>query len=349
MVPAFLRAGLRGLSFGYTVAVTLRNWLFDWGWKKSFPPGVPVVSVGNLTTGGTGKTPMVAFLANWFQDQNIKPAILSRGYHSLDGQANDEKLVLDQLCPGILHLQNPNRVASAKTAIQEHQSQVLVLDDGFQHRRLKRDLDLVLIDATCPFGYEAILPRGLLREPRSSLKRADFVIITRADQVEDEQREQIRSTIRKYHPTVPIGEVAFAPTRLVNAHGETCDFSALKNQPATAFCGIGNPMAFRQTLGLCGVTVEDAGFQTFADHHHYTAKELETLGQLAKDRNATAVLTTQKDLVKISRTHLQDVPLWAVEIGPDWQTGEDLLTARLQELIDRRVCPDGSLDYTDPI
>jgi tetraacyldisaccharide 4'-kinase len=173
-----------------------RNRLFDWGWKRTHQADVPVVSVGNITTGGTGKTPLVAFLANWFQDQGQKPAILSRGYRAVDGGPNDEKLVLDLLCPGIMHLQNPDRVASARHAVTAQQVQVLVLDDGFQHRRLARDLDLVLIDATCPWGYGAVLPRGLLREPRSGMKRADLAIITRADQVSEADRRRIQDEIQ---------------------------------------------------------------------------------------------------------------------------------------------------------
>ncbi|MCA9071397.1 MAG: tetraacyldisaccharide 4'-kinase, partial [Planctomycetaceae bacterium] len=140
---ALLRAGLRGLSFGYLAGISVRNRLFDWGLKSVHNAEVPVVSVGNITTGGTGKTPMVAFLVNWFREQGVTPAILSRGYRAVDGGANDEKLVLDQLCPGVLHLQDPDRVASAQKAVKEYQGQVLVLDDGFQHRRLGRSLDLV--------------------------------------------------------------------------------------------------------------------------------------------------------------------------------------------------------------
>jgi tetraacyldisaccharide 4'-kinase len=275
---------------------------------------------------------LVAFLANWFQDQGQKPAILSRGYRAVDGGPNDEKLVLDLLCPGIMHLQNPDRVASARHAVTAQQVQVLVLDDGFQHRRLARDLDLVLIDATCPWGYGAVLPRGLLREPRSGMKRADLAIITRADQATEADRLRIKSEIHKFHPGLLIAEVAFVPKRLVNVEGESADFETFQKKPAVAFCGIGNPKGFQNTLAVCGLVLDASRFQTFADHHHYSSADLESLGQLAHQKQATGLFTTQKDLVKIPRTDIAGVPLWAVEIGVEWLSGEDFLLSRLQEL-----------------
>ncbi len=316
---------------GYCLAVAFRNCLFDWGLKGIHPADVPVISVGNLTAGGTGKTPVVAFLANWFRERGIGAAILSRGYRSAEGGVNDEKLVLDQLCPGVPHLQNPDRVASARQAAKEHHAQLLILDDGFQHRRLRRDLDLVLIDATCPWGYGAVLPRGLLREPKSSLRRADLVILTRTDQVSENRRAEILKEIHRIHPQLPCVEAAFVPRRLINADGEACDFENLKGRPVAAFCGIGNPAGFRQTLTSCGLEVEECGMRTFPDHHHYSDEDFKALGQWAGDQNAAALLTTQKDLVKIPHSHLGDVPVWAVEIGAELVRGADLLISRLEE------------------
>jgi tetraacyldisaccharide 4'-kinase len=331
---SLFRAGLRCLSLGYAGGTAFRNRLFDAGWKKMHPAYVPVVSVGNITTGGTGKTPMVALLANWFHEKGVKPAILSRGYRAAAGGANDEKLVLDQLCRGIVHLQNPNRVASAQEAVNEHQAQVLILDDGFQHRRLARDLDLVLIDATCPWGYGNLLPRGLLREPLSGLKRADLAIITRADQVPEAELAQIRQVIEKHHPGLEGALAAFAPKRLVNAEGQTAMFDEFRGQPIAAFCGIGNPQGFRQTLQDCGWSLEDSRFRTFPDHHHYTETDFTEIGKLAQQEKASAILTTQKDLVKIPRTELDGLALWAVEIGVEWLSGEELLLRRLEGLLE---------------
>ena len=328
---ALARAGLRVLSFGYRAGVSFRNRLYDRGLKTSHQAGVPVISVGNLTTGGTGKTPIVAFLANWFRERGIRVAILSRGYRSVDGGANDEKLVLDQLCPTVPHLQNPDRVASARQAVEEHHAQLLILDDGFQHRRLGRDSDLVLIDATCPWGYGALLPRGLLREPKTSLHRAGLVILTRADQIPETRRAQILQEIQQIHPQLPSVEAAFVPRRLINALGETCDFETLQGRPVSAFCGIGNPTGFLQTLASCGLGIEESQLRTFPDHHHYTAEDCQALGVWAGELPAAALLTTQKDLVKIPQSHLGEVPVWAVEIGAELGSGAAGLISRLEQ------------------
>src|SRR4029077_10261881 len=140
-----------------------RNLAFDHGWKTSVKVGVPVVSVGNLTLGGTGKTQCVEYLAKLFRGNDLQVAILSRGY-GMDRGPNDEALVLEENCPDVPHLQGPDRATLAQTAIEELESDLLILDDGFQHRRLHRDLDIVLIDATCPWGLGYLFPRGLLRE-----------------------------------------------------------------------------------------------------------------------------------------------------------------------------------------
>ena len=320
-----LRGGLAVLSVGYGLAIRARNAAFDIGLKRSHAATVPVISVGNLTTGGTGKTPVVGFLANWFHEQGVKAALLSRGYRSLDGHENDEKLVLDQLCPHTPHVQNPDRVAGAKQAVTEHGAELILLDDGFQHRRLKRDLDIVLVDALNPWGYNRLLPRGLLREPISGLKRADLVIITRADQCSADEKQAIIKRIHQTRDNDEHVEVAFKPQGLVDANGNTCGFDSLTGTQVAAFCGIGNPAGFRSTLTSAGLQVPDDAFQAFPDHHHYTAADLTRLADLAKQQAATACVTTLKDLVKIRQTNLEGLPLWAVEIGVEVLQGASLL------------------------
>ena len=160
LLAAVTRWGLSMLTPCYRAGVSIRNQLFDLGWKRVHHVDVQVISVGNLTTGGTGKTPMVAWLAEWFRSQGKQPCIVSRGYRSLDEGGNDERRVLEQLCPNVPHEQNRDRVVAARRAIETHKSDVLILDDGFQHRRLSRDVDIVLIDALNPWGYGRLLPRG---------------------------------------------------------------------------------------------------------------------------------------------------------------------------------------------
>lgn len=362
---AAARIALTAASLPYGLVTRARGLAYDAGLLHAHRVSVPVISVGNITTGGTGKTPMVAWLANWFQRHELRVAILSRGYKSLSDAANDEKLVLDQLCPGIPHLQQPDRVASAARACQEFGSQVLVLDDGFQHRRLARDLDIVLIDALNPFGYGHLLPRGLLREPLDALRRADLVVLTRADQCADEAKAAIRRTLAKYRNSDELIEVAFVPVGLRNASGTTIDFEVgssvgpncgqpklqidncklqianfgeglfgeSSSQTVGAFCAIGNPDGFRRTLADLGVAV--GYFRTFPDHHHYTSVDLDELVAAARSAGCGALLTTQKDLVKIQKDELSGLPLWAVQIGVRFLSGEDRLTAALDKLRSR--------------
>ena len=183
--------GLRLAEVPYAAVMRLRNGLYDWSVLGSCRAGVPVVSVGNLTLGGTGKTPMVAWLASWFRRRGAAVAILSRGYRAGSGGQNDEALELAHGLPGVLHLQDPQRVRAARHAVEEHHCQVLLLDDAFQHRRIARDVDIVLLDALEPFGWERVFPRGMLREPLAGLARAQVVALSRADAVDVETREAI--------------------------------------------------------------------------------------------------------------------------------------------------------------
>ncbi len=293
-------------------------------------PPVPVISVGNLTAGGTGKTPFVAHLVHWFRDRGVRVGILSRGYRALPGEVNDEKLVLDRLCPGVPHFQHKDRLQSAHIAVSEHGAELLILDDGFQHRRLARDLDVVLIDALNPWGYGHLLPRGLLREPPAALRRADLVVLTRADQCTDEGRQKILNCLRTLVGGDNCVQVVFAARRLRNSSGEVAEFGSLAGQTIAAFCGIGNPENFRQTLDRLGLTVRL--FRSFADHHHYTHRDLAEIAEQARAAGAEAILTTHKDLVKINRDDLEDRPLWAVDIETQILCGGERLEHHLNQM-----------------
>ncbi len=324
------RGGLAFASLFYAAAARARNAAFDVGLLRAHRAPVPVVSVGNLTTGGTGKTPIVAAIVEWFTAHGVRPAILSRGYRALEGAVNDEKLVLDQLCPGVPHLQGANRVESARAACERHGAQVLVLDDGFQHRRLARNLDLVLIDALDPWGAGHLLPRGLLREPRAGLRRAHAVILTRADQCPPDQKARLIDDIRRFGPDAPPIEIEFRPTGLINAAGEQAPVESLS--AVAAFCGIGNPDGFRRTLADAGVKCI-AAFRAFRDHHHYSAADLDDLARWAAAQQATALVTTQKDLVKIPQTRLGEAPLWALTVRARFTAGAERFSALLQDLV----------------
>jgi len=330
--PTLSRLGLRALSWPYGLVVWLRNRAFDAGLKRVHRVPVPVISVGNVTVGGTGKTPFVAHLVHWLSERGIQAALVSRGYRALPDETNDEKRLLKQLCPGVPHRQNPDRVAAARAVCREDGAKAIVLDDGFQHRRLGRDLDIVLIDALNPWGYDALLPRGLLREPVASLSRANVIVLTRVDQCSAEQRQQILARIHNLQPAAACVEVAYPPVRLVNVAGQRNELSSIAGEPVIAFCGIGNPDAFGQSLRDAGCNLKQ--LCPFPDHHHFQTGELDDLSRLAEETGAATVLTTQKDLVKIDRTELGGCPLWAVEIGAEIVTGADQLDRRLEKLFD---------------
>lgn len=329
LIPAGLRAACAGASWGYGAAIHARNWAFDSGWNESISVGVPVVSLGNITTGGTGKTPMVAYFAEMLRNRGYRPGIVSRGYRSLTDQTNDERLVLEQLVSGVPQVLNRDRVAGANTAIQEHGCDVVLLDDGFQHRRLRRDLDVVLIDATRPWGFGHLLPRGLLREPLSSLRRADLVLITRCDQVSGDELTAIRQTLLKYRGTSDVVDIRFVPRQLRNVRGDVRSLSLLKTEKCLPFCGIGNPEGFRRMLAGLGVAQPPV---VFPDHHHYQSADVMRLAQQADEANASVCVTTQKDLVKFAESQLSDRPLWAVEIAAEVTSGVELMDHALNSV-----------------
>jgi tetraacyldisaccharide 4'-kinase len=331
VLAACSRLGLYLASLPYHLVVRGRNLGHDRGWLTSYGVAAPVISVGNLTVGGTGKTPCVAFVANHYRQRDYRVCILSRGYGA-QGETSDEARVLEEELNDVPHLQGPDRVQLARVALEELESEILVLDDGFQHRRLNRDLDLVLIDATDPWGQGYLLPRGLLREPRSSLRRAHLAILTRCDQVAPPQLEQVRQQVRRLAPQLPLAETRHRPTQWSNSAGETLALDDLSSRPAAAFCGIGNPQAFRRTLDDLGVEVR--AFRTYPDHHRYArADVLELEDWLSALPGDVVVLTTQKDLVKLRITHLGDRPLWALRIQLHFQVGQELLEQHLDALL----------------
>jgi tetraacyldisaccharide 4'-kinase len=335
-VAAIARGGLTFASLFYGAAIRLRNQAFDVGAIRASRASVPVISVGNLTAGGTGKTPIVAAIVDWCTSHGLRPVILSRGYRSHADGVNDEKLVLDRLCPSVIHLQGPDRVDLARVACDQHSAQVLILDDGFQHRRLARDLDLVLIDALEPWGAGRLLPRGLLREPRSSLQRASAVILTRVDQCGPQAKTRILEEIRCYgRDEAPI-EAVFRPCGLVNAQGDRASVESLHT--VAAFCGIGNPEAFRRTLIDAGIR-QIAAFRSFRDHHHYSAEDLEGLARWGREQGASALVTTLKDLVKIPHGRLGDLPLWALNIRAEFMVGDERFSNQLQNLATSAPAP----------
>lgn len=329
--PSWLDQSLRCLlRLGcplYLGVVIFRNWLFDRGFKRTFRCSIPVISIGNLSVGGTGKTPAVAWLVQWLQRQGLRVVLLSRGYGRLADGCNDEALELELKIPGVPHFQHWDRVASAQRAIQEFNAQVLVLDDGFQHRRLARDLEIVLVDATDSPAAQWLLPAGLRREPFSSIRRAHVVLITRTDQVDSATANQIAESIVKYNPQAVCIRTAHQAHSLFSYPDQYQPLERLRGTRVFAFCGIGNPKAFFDTLEKQDAII--VGRRAWPDHHAYTRQDLQRLADISQQYPDSALICTMKDWVKIRLATIGSSPLWALRV--DLKTLDD--DSNLQKML----------------
>ncbi len=232
LTAAALRGLLRVAETPYSLAVQYRNRRYDRGRAEIHNVGVPVISVGNLTLGGTGKTPVVKWLTRRLQDLGASVVLLSRGYGAATGEQNDEARELAQALPNVPHLQNRDRVSAARQAISQFHPDVFILDDGFQHRRMARDLDIVLLDALEPFGFEHVFPRGTLREPLAGLKRADIICLSRADAVSADERDAIRRRAAQLAPAAAWCEIAHVPSGILNCEGVSKPLEHLRGKRA---------------------------------------------------------------------------------------------------------------------
>lgn len=325
------RVGLRCLETPYTAAVRWRNWRYDTGRAATHHPGVPVLCVGNLTLGGTGKTPLVRWIAQWLRDREVRVALVSRGYMSARGASNDEAMELAARLPGVPHIQNPDRVVAARRAVEQFGAQLILLDDGFQHRRLARELDIVLLDALEPLGFEHVFPRGTLREPLAGLRRADVVALSRADMLAPSDRQRVARRVEHLAPGAVWLEVIHAPRCFVRHDGRQESLDMLREHRVAAFCGLGNPAGFRHTLAQCGCQL--AAFREFDDHHRYDQADVDALAVWADALDIDAVVCTHKDLVKLGTNQLGRHPLWAVAIDIAFLAGQAEFENRLAQFL----------------
>jgi tetraacyldisaccharide 4'-kinase len=325
------RGLLRAIETPYTAAVRLRNWRYDTGRARIERASVPVVSVGNLTLGGTGKTPAVEWLAKWYAARGVRVALVSRGYGARPGRANDESLELAQKLPGVPHVLDADRVRGAKRAVEQFGCQLVLLDDGFQHRRLHRDLDIVLVDALEPFGFGHVFPRGTLREPLAGWRRADVVMLTRAELVDQAARQQIRAQLALRAPEAVWVEAHYTARGLLAPDGRERPLAELQARRVAAFCGIGNPEGFRRSLERCGFEI--AALRALADHFAYRPADAAALESWASSLDVAAVVCTCKDLVKVGPLWNGRMPLWALASSLEIASGLPELQAVLERSI----------------
>ncbi len=291
------RAALAVAERAYAAVIAARNARFERQPDRVVHVGVPVISVGNLTTGGTGKTPLVIDLTKRLQARGRRVGVISRGYRSARGHRSDEERLVRRHCPNVITMARPKRIVAARVVVDGQRCDCVIADDAFQHRQLGRDLDIVVIDALRPFGHGHLLPRGLLREPIESLHRADLVVISRADQVKAPELAAIAARVQRVRPDLPIIRARHRPGGFWSLDG-----SEPRDVPAGArglcFAGIGNPAAFVATLQSLGI--EPQRSMWWPDHHAYTWRNVGRVLLTAFSNRAEWVLTTEKDAVKLA-------------------------------------------------
>jgi tetraacyldisaccharide 4'-kinase len=312
------RVALAPLAGGYIVAAEARQRLYDWHLLPTHPTAVPAISVGNLTVGGTGKTPVAAWLVSVLRARGHRPGIVLRGYG--DG---DEVLVHQVLNPGTPTIANPDRIAGIRGAAEQG-SDVVVLDDAFQHRRARRILDLVLVSADAWSTMRWPIPAGPWREPLRALRRASVVLITR--KVADGPTvAAVTAAIRRVAPAVPVAVVSLLPAALRTMTGDTRSLASLRGTAIRAFAGVAWPAAFFAQLRAQGARVDGV---PFPDHHRYTTADIAAIRHRAPP--GVIVVCTLKDAVK-----LRDLwpragdPIWYVSQRVEFERGVESVHAAL--------------------
>jgi tetraacyldisaccharide 4'-kinase len=302
-LPRALQIALWPLSLGYGLAARLRAWLYTHGWLKQKRLNGTVISVGNITVGGTGKTPMVIWLAEKYLAEGKRVAILTRGYGGADGSSDEIELMKERLRGRALFGVGKNRY-DAGQRLEAEGVDIFLLDDGFQHLQLARDVDLVLIDRLQALSTEKLLPAGRLREPSSALNRADFVIYTRMDGAK--QTIRLIQQLRKF-PIFPASTVLLGFRRPKSTQ-PLLSTRELAPGPYFAFCGVGNPEGFFLDLERWGLSV--SGRRAFRDHHKYTVAEVNQLESAAVASGASALVTTEKDWHNLAGTEFKELPVY---------------------------------------
>jgi len=340
---AIVRGSLYSCSKIFQVAVKVRRFLYNVRILRDSTLGVQVIAIGNLTVGGTGKTPVVEKFARELRDQGRNVAILSRGYRSkppplherlldkilfredttpprvvsdgksllLDSEtAGDEPYMLASNLKDVVVLVDKDRVKSGRYAIEKFGCDTLLLDDGFQYWKLRgRRQDIVLIDRQQPFGNERLLPRGTLREPPSHLARANTIFITKSDG----NTEELRRRIAQFNPTAGIIECVHHPLYLEDVFtGQRMELDFLKGRKVASLSGIAQPESFEQSLVKIGSDLVYS--KRFADHHRFTQQEVLNAINRGKKRQAEAIITTQKDAVRFPKIDRRDLPIYFMRV-----------------------------------
>ncbi len=335
---------LNALTVPYGLLIRGRNQLYEHGWLTQHRLPRPVISVGNLTVGGTGKTPIVMWVANWLRGRGKRVAILSRGYRRKhasefllvsDGQkcltspaeGGDEPFLMAQRCPEVVIAVGKKRYELGLWVLNQVDVDCFVLDDGFQHLRLHRDCNLLLVDALDERGLAGMLPVGRLREPICEARRATAILLTRMDQAS--RPSAVLNTLQSgLGKSISPIHVQFFPCEVINVRtGQVQSGDWFSGKHAVIVSGIGNALSFRQTVQQMGVTI----LETFAfpDHFSYSDDSLDAIRRQAQRRKAEIIVTTEKDSVKLTPLLKEDKDWWAIRLETNIQKGEEQLLTML--------------------
>lgn len=312
---------LLGLSLIYKYVVQFIEYLYHKGFLKKRTLPKPVICVGNIVAGGTGKTPLVIYLVEYLLQQGLNPAILTRGYMSQNKMQSDEVMMMKQLLPNVPIYQNKNRYEAGMMALKERDIDIFIMDDGFQHWRLNRNMDIVLVDGRKPFANGYVLPRGLLREPANALSRADIVCYVGSLPSESLDAKQWCL-------------IDIIPYRLIDGvNQEEINLDFLSGKTVVGFCGIGNPKKFWHTLKNLQCNIVEK--KEFLDHHPYDQKDINCLLKIAKVNNVNLIVTTRKDAVKLVSflDTMHDIRLLIVDVRVEILKGKKVLLSELNEKV----------------
>ncbi|MBL7072327.1 MAG: tetraacyldisaccharide 4'-kinase [Candidatus Omnitrophica bacterium] len=323
---AIVKGVLRIVSWGYLAVVKIIDKAYKNGIKRKYKARVPVVSVGNLTLGGTGKTPFAVFLADFFLSRGKKPAVLTRGY------GRDESVMLKNEMPLVSVYVGGDRVLSARRAVEDGRD-LLILDDGFSHRRIERDLNILMIDGVNFFGNRAVFPRGVLREPVSAIERADMFVLTKVDSASRARIEEIRSFLEKNALGKPVVRARHKPSCLTDVTGAAYSLSSLKGKRISVVSGIGDPDYFAFLLREEGAKIVSR--HDYIDHHEYTQRDVDEIYLASVSKKTENVIMTAKDYVKIKKLDLSrmEEKIFILNITIDVTSGKEILVDRLNRII----------------
>lgn len=335
-IAALIKSTLSTFTYPYLAVLNTRNILYKNGVVKSRRLPVKVISIGNITTGGTGKTPLVEFMARYLLEKNKKVAILSRGYggnnplQKNNDNVNDECLILRENLQDVPVLAGKDRVKNGERAIRDYDVDCIILDDGFQHFRIKRDLDIVVIDSLNPFGGENLIPRGSLREPLKNLGRADLFMISHCNQSNEQTIKSICTKLSHVNNDVPVCESVHSPVHIENiTDGSILGPEWLKGKRIYGLSAIGNPESFTYTLK--GLGADLIKHRKFHDHHNYTNEEIDDVISEAQSLGTDAIVVTQKDIVKMRKMNIKDANILSLKIEIKITKGIELY----EEAVDR--------------